>query len=371
MKKALTITLNKLVFYIEEDAYHRLQAYLESIKKTFASSADKDEIVADIEARIAERFTAATGAAKQAISIEDVEALIRTMGTSEDIGSAQSPHAEEKKGSKPLKKLYRDPDNRIIAGVASGIAAYFGIDPLYVRITFVVLAIFTKGLAVPVYLLLWLIVPQAQLLSQKMEMQGDPVTLKNLEEAVKARVENIDKEKMKKPGGKLANAIRAVFEAFGKIIRAVLRKVAPVVRVLLGTVILLAGIAGIIAATVGIIGFLINTPDPRMDPDFIRFVFSIKEQYFALAMGAVFVAAVVPMTLLFLSGISLLRKKNTISGPTLGVLLSLWMAALIATGVTLAYVIPRFEPSRNWHDQYDWQEYQLEREFEIGEIPEI
>lgn len=345
MKKALTITLNNLVFYIEEDAYARLGAYLESIKKTFAASSDKEEILADIEARIAERFTSVTKEGKQAVTTAEVELLIQTMGTSEDIAAAGG--SSEATGTAPeqkkLKKLYRDTDNRILAGVASGLAAYFGIDALLVRVFFVLFSL-VSGAGIVAYILLWLIVPEAQSLSQKMEMQGDPVTLKNLEEAVKARVE-ANKETLKEPSNGFRNFLNQFFELLGVFVR----KLAPIAHVLLGGIFVLAGIAAFIGATIAVIGFIVNAPDPRMDPDFIRFVLLIGEQYFGIVLAAAYAVVIVPVSLLLLAGVALLRKKRTVSAGTIATLLVLWMAATIIIGTTLTYVIPRFEPSGYSH----------------------
>jgi phage shock protein PspC (stress-responsive transcriptional regulator) len=344
MKKALTITLNKILFYIEEDAYHRLHTYLESIKKTFASSEDKEEIMADIEARIAEQFQVVTKTAKQAVTIDEVEQLIRTMGTSEDIASDEPIHTGTGEPRK-LKKLYRDTDNQIIAGVASGLAAYFGIDSVYVRLGFVILSAFS-GLGVAIYVIMWIAVPEAQTLSQKMEMQGDPVTLKNLEEAVKARVDN---EKVKKPAGKVVGAFRQIFEALGKVLRAG----GGGLRALIGLALTIAGSAACVAATIAIFGFLINMPNPHLDPDFIRFILLIGEHHFSLVAAAAYTVAIIPAAMILLGGISLVRGKSMASAATFTVLIGMWVAAIVVVGITLSYVIPRFEPIYNQrHIQY-------------------
>lgn len=342
MKKALTITLNNLVFYIEEDAYLRLGAYLESIKKTFAASSDKDEILADIEARIAERFTSATKEGKQAVTLLEVEALIQTMGTSEDIASTEPTSGEQttQEGPRRLKKLYRDTDNRIVAGVASGLAAYFGIEALLVRVLFVLFGLFSGGFGIAVYILLWIVVPEAQTLSQKMEMQGDPVTLKNLEEAVKARMQT-ERDTHKEPAGRAAEFFNQLFALIGRA----LRRVAPVLHILIGGIFVILGTIGFIGATIAIIGFLMNAPHPSMDPEFIRFMLLIGERYFGAVVAAAYTIVIVPVSLLLLAGLALLRKKRTVSAGTVATLMALWIGAIIIIGVMLTYVIPRFEPS--------------------------
>ena len=155
MKKNISINISGIIFHIEEDGYEQLKEYLGSINNYFSSFDDSTEIVADIESRIAEIFLAKLTENKQVITAEDVSSLIATMGSIQDFQAVEDetapPHEEEKRssftgetgqstaGAGPKKKLYRDTSRRLIGGVASGIANYFSIDPVWVRLIFVIL----------------------------------------------------------------------------------------------------------------------------------------------------------------------------------------------------------------------------------------
>ncbi len=203
MHKTVSITIGGLLFHVEEQAYRRLDSYLQSVRAHFARIEDSDEIVGDIESRIAEHFSEKLGKSKQVINAKDVDELIATMGTVKDFEafeSAEADHQAEKEtrsteeeqfSARASRRLYRDPDDQVIAGVASGLAKYFGIDPAIVRIIFVVL-IFAHGLGVLAYVILWIAVPAAKTPGQKLSMQGEPVTLRGFESQLHQTVRTFD-----------------------------------------------------------------------------------------------------------------------------------------------------------------------------------
>ncbi|WP_319501092.1 PspC domain-containing protein [uncultured Draconibacterium sp.] len=197
MKRTLTINISGTVFHIEEDAYEALQKYMVLLKNYFGKDDDGKEIFADIEARIAEIFTEKSGKKNQAITLEWVEELIETLGTPENF-SEEAGEEEPLAGHKSRKrKLYRDPEQTIIAGVCGGLAAYFDMDPVVIRLIVVLLALFTSGAGLLVYLLLWVIVPKAVTTTQRLEMKGEEVTIKNIEKFLKDEVDAV-KESYKK-----------------------------------------------------------------------------------------------------------------------------------------------------------------------------
>jgi phage shock protein PspC (stress-responsive transcriptional regulator) len=188
MKKTISINIAGIVFYIEEDGYEKLNAYLKSIQKYFSSYEGSKEIVEDIEARIAEKFwNKQKTEEKQAISLQDVEELTASMGTvsdfqaiaeEEDLVMADTTQKTEDKSTKTAqtetaqqdysksqqfggtKKLYRDTRRKILGGVCAGIAHNLNFDPLWVRLAFVVcffgLGPITAGALSGVSLLLYL-----------------------------------------------------------------------------------------------------------------------------------------------------------------------------------------------------------------------
>jgi len=197
MEKTLTINISGTVFHIEEDAYAMLQKYTTTLKNYFGKDDEGKEIIADIEARIAEIFTEKTSLKNQAITLEWVEELIETLGTPENF-SEEAGEEEPLAGQKSRKrKLYRDPEQTVIAGVCGGLAAYFNMDPVVIRLIAVLLAMLTSGAGVLVYLLLWIIVPKAVSTTQKLEMKGEEVTIKNIEKFLKDEMDAV-KESYKK-----------------------------------------------------------------------------------------------------------------------------------------------------------------------------
>jgi len=159
MKRVETIHINGIVFSITDDAYIKLNSYLDILSKKFESEQEGEEIIADIEARISELFTEREGGVSRVVTLEDVVAVIETLGAPEDIvdtdtvgGSTPPPRPPQTE--KPPKRLYRDPDHRYLGGVCAGIAAWLGINPLVVRLVFLCLII-AWGISLGLYFLLF------------------------------------------------------------------------------------------------------------------------------------------------------------------------------------------------------------------------
>ena len=147
MNKTVNINLANILFHIDEKAFNKLQRYLEAIKRSFAGTAGSDEIIADIEARIAELFHEKMESERQVITMKEVDEVIQIMGQPEDYMVDEDifedgPTTSSKPKSK-IKKLYRDIDNKYIGGVCAGLEHYLGFDALWIRIIFIILALFT------------------------------------------------------------------------------------------------------------------------------------------------------------------------------------------------------------------------------------
>jgi len=190
MKKALKVNISGFVFTIDEDAFERLEDYLDLIKSRFTNDEEGKEIMSDIESRVAELFQEKLTETKQVINVEDVNAVINVMGKPEDYLTADD-EAEEVTASIPKserrknRRMYRDTDHRVLGGVCSGMANYFNIDPVIVRLIFV-FAFFVIGPGnVFVYLVMLFAVPPARTSAQKLEMRGERVTVSNIKRTVK------------------------------------------------------------------------------------------------------------------------------------------------------------------------------------------
>jgi len=192
MKQTYSINLGGMVFNIDDDAYQVLKKYLEQIEMHFANTSERQEIMADIEARIGELFQESTKTINKAVDLKDVENAIRILGDPDEIGESENgsgPQSKTKYRPSRSRRMYRDPDNRLLGGVCSGMGAYWQIDPLVFRIIFII-TIF--GFVGPIiYLILWIVIPEAKTTAQKLEMRGEPVNISNIGKSVKEEFENI------------------------------------------------------------------------------------------------------------------------------------------------------------------------------------
>jgi len=192
MKITVSINLGGYSFNIDEDAYAEMKRYLKNLELHFAGEESSAEILSDIETRIAELFRTKLTSYKQVINIDDVRQAISVMGTPEDISDSDGPSARDKFSAPGYHRMYRDTDHRIIGGVCSGMAAYWDIEPWVIRIIFVVLAMM-GGLGILVYLILYIVIPEAKTTAQKIEMKGNPVNIHNIKESVKKEFDTVRK----------------------------------------------------------------------------------------------------------------------------------------------------------------------------------
>ena len=264
MKKTININLAGFVFYIDEDAYEELQKYLKNIKTYLGNTEGREEIIDDIESRIAELFSEKQ---KQVITLIEVSEVIEVMGQPEDYMSEDE--IEEKTSYKSSnKRLYRDPDSTVLGGVCSGIGHYLSIDAIWIRLIF--LAMVWSGVSILFYFILWAIIPKAETTAQKLEMKGKAATFSNIEDYVRKGYENVkddfkdvdfkgagEKAKQGASGffALLGELISKLFSALGKV----LSFIANILGKLLGVIILTTTVALIIALTVSfIIGSFID-----------------------------------------------------------------------------------------------------------------
>ena len=191
MKKTFSVNLGNRVYNIDEDAYLKLNAYLERIESHFSDLKEREDIINDIELRISELFSERLGVNKQVITLADVDEVIRIMGDPHEISGSEEEPGGTWERSSGSKRIYRDPDDRMISGVCGGLAAYTNIDPVIMRLIFVVLLF--MGIGALVYIILWIVVPEARTTAQKLEMRGDSVNASNIGNFFKDEFENVKK----------------------------------------------------------------------------------------------------------------------------------------------------------------------------------
>ncbi len=199
MNKIFNINLGGYPFTIDDDAYHSLDKYLSTIKKHFANSEGCEDIIADIEIRIAELFNEELKG-QPIVGQREVDNVIKVMGTPEEFGATEEEHVKDK-GQKSHahseskkyatgKRLFRDPDEKVIGGVCSGLSAYFGInEPVWLRILFV-FAFFT-GVGIMLYFVLWIAIPEAKSSGDKLSMKGEKIDVTNIARKVEEEINNL------------------------------------------------------------------------------------------------------------------------------------------------------------------------------------
>jgi phage shock protein PspC (stress-responsive transcriptional regulator) len=192
MKITVSINLGGYSFNIDEDAYGELKSYLKNLELHFAGEESSSEILSDIETRMADLFRTKLTGYKQVINIDDVRQVISVLGTPEDISDNEGPTARDKFSSPGYHRMYRDPDHRLIGGVCSGMGAYWDIDPVIIRVIFVAL-VFAGGIGALVYLILYIVLPEARTTAQKIEMKGNPVNIHNIKDSVKKEFDTVRK----------------------------------------------------------------------------------------------------------------------------------------------------------------------------------
>ena len=176
MKKVVNAGIGGKSFVVDEDAYARLDSYLILFKSRLGADSSA-EVMSDLEGRIAELFSAEIGSGQRVVDLHLVEKVISQLGMPD---GSPMPGAEPfASDEKPQRRLYRDTDDRRIAGVCSGLAAYFDVDVVLIRVLMLV-ALVAGSAGFWIYVILWIAVPKALTSAQKCELRGLAPTAENL-----------------------------------------------------------------------------------------------------------------------------------------------------------------------------------------------
>ena len=221
MNKTVTANIGGFVFNIDEQAFEILQKYLSAIRHKMNNEEGIDEVMQDIELRIAELFREKlTEFKREVINHSDVENIILIMGEPDAYGSGESSSSENKKEKETEedystnRQIYRDPDNQVLGGVSSGLAAYMGWDPIIIRLIFVML-FFGFGTGLFIYILLWIIVPEAKTASDRLRMRGEKVNVENIKDKFKD-IKNNFEGTGKDTGKKIKKGVHQLVDNFGE-----------------------------------------------------------------------------------------------------------------------------------------------------------
>lgn len=334
MKQTISVNLNRQVFYLDTDAYEKLNKYLEEIKKYFAKNGSSTEVVDDIEARIAEKFGDIIGKSKKAIQISDVEKIIEEMGSVDDItGEETTETTEEPKNVK--RKLFRDPDNKIIAGIAAGLSWYSDIKPIWIRLIFLILLLnhATFWLAIAAYIAAWLVISEAKTSWEKLEMRGKPTTVNELQTAIE--------QKASAAAATVETKTRNVFQ---KIVSAFLKLIKFGVVLacrLTGFFTLLSLICTVVALVVGLVFVYFEPVLPYFDFSFLREIGTPLVEIIFVAMGVIMIT---PLVFFMDLADSLMRWKWSVSMKKIVVMMTVWIAAVMLFSGIAKLNYPKYGP---------------------------
>lgn len=278
MKKTLSINLGGYVYHIDEDAYQMLMDYLHEVK-LHLSPASSEEVLNDIEQRMSELINQWMQQKREVIVVSDVEKIIEILGRPEqyqnDDDQKEEANEQEKseagksrsgeRNPNQARRIYRDTKNAFLGGVCAGLAAYFNVSIVLVRIL-MALSVWFYGLGLLIYLLAWMAIPEAKTAAQRLEMRGEDVTIENIEKKVK---EEADRIKKKVDGyvesGKFDNHVRHAESGFLQFIKVVLKVILAIIGGVLGLVgffVLMILIFALIAAWSGPTALLQPWPEP-------------------------------------------------------------------------------------------------------------
>ena len=354
MNKTVNINLAGVFFHIDEDAYLKLQRYLEAIRRSFTDSQGRNEIIADIEARIAELFSERVQNEKQVVSVKEVDEVITIMGQPEDYMVDDEIFEDEPKRRSSSsstgsgRKLYRDTENAYIGGVSAGLSHYFGLDPLWIRLIWILL-FFGAGTGIFIYILLWILMPAAETTAEKLAMSGKPVNITNIEEKVKEGFSNVKDsldevtDKLKsgeynKTGDKIKSTSRSFFDALGNVILFFFKIVAKFI----GIILMIVGASTLIGLVVGLLS--IGVADIFHFPgiDFADVVNSTNLPIWVVSILVLF-AVGIPFFYIFILGLKILVEN--IKAPNKYAnfsLFGLWLAAIVTLSIFAAKEVTEY-----------------------------
>lgn len=255
MNKTVNINLGGMFFYIDEDAYQKLSRYFEAIKRSLTNSNGQDEIIKDIEMRIAELFAEKHSNGKQVISLRELDEVIAVMGQPEDYridtDDAEEPKTNYNYQNRAVKKLYRDKDGGMIGGVLAGLGHYFGIDKVWIRIFFLILFFF-YGTGLLAYIILWIVMPEAVTTSEKLEMTGEPVNISNIEKKVREEFDNVSEKFRNVNYDEMGNQVKTGADKIASNAGKVFMTIFSVFAKILGVILILTALPILVMLLIGI-----------------------------------------------------------------------------------------------------------------------
>ena len=354
MNKTININLGGYFFHIDETAYQKLRRYLDAISKSLSDDPQgKNEIIADIEARISELLSEKIADARQVVNEQDISNIIKIMGEPEDYEENETGYTDNSSSYQRKKtsnrKLYRDGDDKFLGGVAAGVGHYLGIDAIWLRLLLIAL-FFSAGFGFLIYIILWVLLPEATTTAEKLEMEGEHVTIDNIEKkireefsAIKETLEdganNVKKkvaDGFQKNGKKATSGLQELIGVIGTIFSVLFNMIGKFIGVIIiifsSIILVLLFLAIFSLGSFELLGYgedFINLPN---------FMFDSLIPYWVLAI-ALFVLIGFPFLILFVLGLRIISSNIKKLGKTVSLsLLGIWIIALLTllfTGIEL------------------------------------
>jgi len=323
MKKTLTINLGGVVFHIDEDAYQALQQYLDKLKVCFSRQEGADEILNDIETRMAELLAEKLRDDRQVVTLDDIHEVTGIMGQPTEIDQEEDASNQNhfRPGDKGEKRFFRNPDEKIIGGVCSGIAAYFHLDPVWVRLLFVLFVV-AGGSGILLYLILWFVIPEAKTTTDRLEMRGKRINIPNIEKSIRSELSALGGQIGQMANDSAASLKRAgrgssaFFEGIRKGILEVAAFAWKGIQLLVGILLMITGIGLLIVLLAYTLGW---SNGIYADNDFTVLTFPMLAK---LTVGCnmrifdlqliILMALGIPLVMLFYNGLRMVFRFNRI-----------------------------------------------------------
>lgn len=346
MNKTININLGGFFFHIDETAYQKLKRYLDAIARSLSDDPQgKNEIIADIEARISELLSERITDARQVVNDSDIDEVIAIMGQPEDYAETDEAYTENttyNRNRKSSKKLFRDGDDKFLGGVCAGIAHYVAVDAIWIRLAFLLLVFAGFGFGIPAYIILWVLLPEAKTTSEKLQMEGEAVNIENIEKKIRDEIGSISsrlKDGANEITDKLSGAdydkiksqtksgFQDLLDTLGKILTVLFKvfgKFLAIIFLLVSGIMLVTTVLGVFS--VGSFEII------SVDSDWFQYPPFFQESILPIWLLTVFfiIAIGLPFLALFILGLRILspnvKRLNSTASYTL---VGLWIVALL------------------------------------------
>ena len=380
MKKTFNINIVGYPFTIDEDAYALLNDYLKTIEHAFRKVDGSAELINDIESRIAELLLQSSEDGSAIITLADVEQVIARVGKPEEFvddetitiqnenGDTETINVDTENETPPpyipnppytVKRLYRDPQNAMLGGVCSGIAWYLGWDVTWVRLLLVALTIVSYATMAVVYLVLWIVVPEARTPLQRMQMMGEQPTMENIGKTVT--------DSFKEDQGSPANQQISSAPDIAKVMTTGvgwLGKAFIIIGLIIGIPILFGLGLGLIGAVVFLIAWgsalLFGTGMPFDNPE-MNDPFVSKLVFWGVLCGIGWILTIgIPLLALIRKGLN----SDNLSRQTSLLVKIIWCVGFLLAGVATGMVVSTVGSQELYRNQ-QWEERRRNGDFDV------